>query len=266
MERSLFEYIKMYFMMVSQDAKSKMTYRADFIISSLAMLFIDVAGLLSFWLIFRAIPALEGFGYEEMLFIYSFSLITATPMQLFFDNLWQLWISCENGDFIKYCFKPLNLYFYYIAETLDIKGLGQFLFAAVIFIYSWIKIGIVASFANIVILLLVMLGASLVLIGMMTMASASAFICIHGVTILGFVSRFREYARYPVTIFNKVFQFIFTFIIPVAFLAFYPAMYFLRPDGQLLLSLISPLVGIIVFFVGYKVWMRGALKYAGTGS
>lgn len=252
--------------MIAQDGKSKMAYRADFIISSLGMLFTNITGLLSFWLIFRAIPAIEGFGYYEMLFIYAFSLISATPMQLFFDNLWQLWINCENGDFMKYCFKPLNLYFYYIAETLDVKGIGQFLFALVLFIYSWIKIGITVSFANILILLLVMGGASMVLIGMMTLASASAFICIHGVTILGFMNRFRDYARYPVTIFNKAFRFIFTFIIPVGFLSFYPSLYFLRPENHLVLSLLSPLAGIIMFIIGYKVWMKGALKYAGTGS
>lgn len=266
MKRSLREYTHIYFRMIAQDGKSKMAYRADFIISSLGMLFMNASNLISFYLIFRAISAIQGFSYNEMLFIYSFSLLAATPMQLFFDNLWQLWINCENGDFIKYCFKPLNLYFYYVAETFDIKGFGQFILALVLFIYSWVKLGIAVTAANIAVLLLVLLGASLVLIGMMTFASASAFICIHGVTIMGFFNRFRDYARYPTTVFNKIFRFIFTFVVPVGFLAFFPSMYFLRPDDHMMLSMLSPIVGIIVFFIGYKAWMKGAIKYAGTGS
>lgn len=266
MKRSILNYLKIYFMMISQDFKSKMAYRADFLISTLAMLFINFSGLLSFWLIFNSIPQIKGFTYEELLFMYAFSLLASSPMQILFDNLWQLWIHCENGDFIKYCFKPLNLFFYYVAETFDAKGLGQFVFALILFIYSWIKLGIAVSFINIAVLLLVLFGASLVLIGIMTLAAASAFITIHGATVMMIMIRFRDYAHYPMSIFNKFFKFIFTFIIPIGFISFYPALFFLRPDQQIFMAMISPLIGIIVFFIGYKVWITAALKYAGTGS
>ena len=253
-------------MMISQDFKSKMEYRADFIISLFGMLSANAVGLASFWLIFHSIPAIKGFSYNEMIFMYGFILLASIPMQLFFDNLWQLWIYCENGDFIKYCFKPINLFFYYVAETFDAKGLGQLVFGVATLIYAWIKLSIPLTAASIGLLFLLLLSSSLVLIGIMIIASAFAFITLNGITILMFVTRFRDYGNYPIVIFNKVFRFIFTFIIPIGFLAYYPSLFLLRPDNIPVIAYLSPVVGIIFFFFGYKFWMRCALHYAGTGT
>ena len=69
----------------------------------------------------------------------------------------------------------------------------------------------------------------------------------------------------PVTIFSPVFRFIFTFLIPIAFIAYYPSLVILRPDEVPLLSWLSPLIGILFFIISYKIWMYGAMKYSGTG-
>lgn len=37
-------------------------------------------------------------------------------------------------------------------------------------------------------------------------------------------NKFKDYAKYPATIFNRVFRFIFTFIIPITFIAYYPSL------------------------------------------
>lgn len=266
MKRSLKSYIKIYFMMISQDFKSKMQYRADFIISLFGMIATNILGLASFWLIFNSIPAIKGYSYNELLFMYGFIMLACIPMQLFFDNLWQLWIYCENGDFIKYCFKPINLFFYYVAETFDAKGLGQLAFGIATLVYAWVKLSIPLTVGNIAFLLLSLLGSALVLIGIMVIASAFTFITLNGITILLFVVRFRDYGRYPTVIFNKLFKFIFTYIIPIGFLAYYPSLFFLRPDSIPIIAYLTPVIGVIFFFVGYKFWMRCAVRYAGTGT
>jgi ABC-2 type transport system permease protein len=266
MKRSLKSYLKIYFMMISQDFKSKMQYRVDFWISTIGMLMMNSIGIISFWIIFKSIPSIEGFSYNEMLFMYGFAMLSAIPMQLFFDNLWALWHHCESGEFIKYCFKPVNLFFYYVAETFDAKGLGQVAFGIITLAYSWIKLSIPFTLANIAFLLLSLIGSGLVVIGIMTFASAFAFLTLHGNTILIFTNRFREYGHYPTKIFSKVFRFIFTFVIPIGFLSYYPSLFFLRHSNGHAIAFLSPIIGVIFFYIGYKFWIRCALHYAGTGT
>ena len=111
-----------------------------------------------------------------------------------------------------------------------------------------------------------LLTASLIMISMQNAAAAACFWVQNSFYILDLAVRFKDYAKYPITIFSPVFRFFFTFIMPIAFIAYYPSLVILRPDEVPLLSWLSPLIGITFFICSYKIWMFGATKYSGTGS
>ncbi len=265
-ENNLAFYLRIYFKIISQDIKSKMSYRSDFIISTIGMIFTNIAGFVSFWIIFRNFPSINGWTYNEILFLYGFSLISLTPVQCLFDNNWNLRTHVYSGDFIKYYFRPINMFFYYQSEIFDVKGLGQLAFGIGTLAYSWHKTGLAVTPLSILMVIVFIITASLVMIALQNAAAATCFWLQNSFFILDFVNKFRDYARYPITIFNPVFKFIFTFVMPIAFIAYYPSLVILRPDSIPLLSWLSPLFGIVFFFLSYKFWMFGASKYSGTGS
>ena len=168
-------YFRIYRKILAQDLKSKMSYRADFIISTIGMIFTNIAGFVSFWILFRSFPEVNGWGYHEILFLYGFSLISLTPVQCFFDNNWSLRMYVYSGDFIKYCFRPINLFFYYQSEVFDVKGLGQFAFGLGTLIYSWNKIGLPLTPVMILKTVVFLITASLIMIAVMNAAAATCF-------------------------------------------------------------------------------------------
>ena len=259
-------YMHIYRKILIQDLKSKMSYRADFIISTFGMIMTNVVGFLSFYILFRNFPSINGWDYFEMLFLYGFSLIALTPLQCLFDNNWNLRFAVRTGDFIKYCFRPINIFFYFISEVFDIKGLGQLAFGIGVLVYAWIHIGIPVTVVTIVQLVILLITASLFMIAIMNAAAATCFWIQNSGYVMVIMFRFKDYAKYPASIFNGVFKVLFTFIIPIAFIAYYPGLVILRPDKIPLLSILSPVIGIIFFWLSYKFWMLGAKKYNGTGS
>ena len=263
---SLSYYLKIYKKILVQDLKSKLSYRADFIISTFGMIFTNIAAFLSLWILFQNFPTIMGWNYNEMLFLYGFSLIALTPVQCFFDNNWNLRNHVYTGDFIKYCFRPINLFFYYISEVFDIKGIGQFLFGIGTLIYVWPKLHLSMSVIVVLQLLVAFITASLFMIALMNVAAATCFWIVRSGYVMVTAFKFKDYAKYPVTIFNSVFRFVFTFIIPIAFIAYYPSMVFLRPEEVPMLSWFSPLIGVLFFYLSYRIWMKGAMTYDGTGS
>lgn len=262
----LFFYFSIYRKILVQDLKSKMSYRADFIISTIGMIFTNISGFVSFYILFRNFPSIMGWDYNEMIFLYGFSLVSLTPVQCFFDNNWNLRHYVYSGDFIKYCFRPINLFFYFQSEVFDIKGIGQLLFGVGTLTYSWSKIGIPVTALSIIKVIFFLITASLFMIAIMNIAAASCFWILKSGYILTTVIKLKDYARYPITIFNPVFRFIFTFIIPIAFIAYYPSIVILSPNNVPILSWFSPLLGILFFGISYKIWMYGATKYNGTGT
>ncbi len=259
-------YLRIYLKILGQDIKSRMSYRSDFIISMIGMIFTNLAELAAFYIMFQNFNSVCGWSYYEMLFLYGFSLIALTPMQCLFENNWNLGGYVRRGDFIKYCFRPINIFFYYISEIFDIKGLGQLAMGIVTLVYSWSRLGLPVTPLVLLELLIALCAASLFFIGIMNFAAASCFYLINTGFLIGTVSKFRDYAKYPVTIFNRGFRFLFTFIIPIAFIAYYPSLVLVRPDEVPILTWLSPVYGILFFYLSYKFWMHGVSKYSGTGS
>lgn len=259
-------YLRIYLKIIAQDMKSKMSYRADFIISTIGMIATNVAGFISFYIMFRNFSTINGWSYYEMLFLYGFSLIAITPVQCMLDNNWNLRIAVREGDFIKYCFRPINLFFYYQSEIFDIKGLGQLAFGIATLVYSWSKLALPVSPLIIFKLIIYLITASLFMMAMQNAAAATCFWIENSFYILDLANRLKDYAKYPVSIFNPVFKFIFTFILPIAFIAYYPSLVILRPDSIPVLSYLAPVIGVAFFYLSYKFWMLGALKSNGTGS
>lgn len=265
-KRGLSFYAHIYRKILVQDLKSKMSYRADFIISTFGMVLTNVVGFMSFYILFKNFHSINGWNYYEMLFLYGFSLIALTPLQCLFDNNWSLRYSVESGDFIKYCFRPINIFFYFISEVFDVKGLGQLVFGIVMLSYSWHHLGIPVTPMIIVQLMFLLLTASLFMIAIMNAAAATCFWIMRSGYVMILMFRFKDYARYPASIFEGIFKIIFTFVIPIAFIAYYPGLVILRPDEIPLLSKLSPVIGVIFFWLSYKFWMLGARRYDGTGS
>ncbi len=75
-----------------------------------------------------------------------------------------------------------------------------------------------------------------------------------------------RFSRYPMTIYSLPVRIFLTFVLPFAWVAFYPATWFLGSPGFSRLALLTPLVGIVVFSGAVLIWRRGVRRYASTGS
>lgn len=264
--RGLKFYISIYFKIIAQDFKSKMSYRADFFISTIGMILTNVSGFVAFYIMFQNFETINGWNYYEMLFLYGFSLIALTPMQCLFDNNWNLRNYVYEGDFIKYCFRPINIFFYFISEVFDVKGLGQLFMGGLTLVYAWKKLALPFSWYTVFLLIIALISASLFMIAIMNAAAASCFWVIRSGFVMVTMFKFTDYAKYPASIYNTFFKFVFSFVIPIAFVAYYPSLVFLRPAEVPILTYLSPFLGMLFFYLSYSLWMKGASRYSGTGN
>jgi ABC-2 type transport system permease protein len=264
--KTLGRYLRLYFLISSQYIKARMSYRADFIISIVGMAFANVPSFLGLYVIFANIPSLAGWSLDELLFIYGFTVLSMSLVQVVFDNIWQLRWKVQDGSFIKYYFRPLNMMFYYMSEVVDIKGLPQIAFGIFLTAWSSAKIGIVWTLGRVMGSLCMLVSASLVMTGLMTAASSLAFWIVNSFSLLMLVSRMRDYARYPLSIFNGFFRIIFSVVVPIGFVAFYPVQWILYSRDAGIVPFLTPVAGIVCFALGYLVWHKGTRRWSGTGT
>ncbi|MBN1440444.1 MAG: ABC-2 family transporter protein [Anaerolineales bacterium] len=264
--RTIARYLRLYFLIEAQYIKAQMQYRADFFISSIGMFFNSLITLSVFVVLFETIPSLAGWSLIELVFIYAFYLIALSPMQIFFDNIWFIRFQVQSGDFLKYYFRPLNMLFYYMSDRFDIKGLTQLAAGIALMVYASVQLRLEWTADKLLLLGIAVFGGSLVVIAVAVTAGCAAFWVINSYPMLALAWKLREFAPYPITIFDGVFRFLFTFVIPIGFIAFYPAQFFLRPGEISAWIYLSPIIGIGLFALMYRVWTLGVNSYTGTGS
>jgi ABC-2 type transport system permease protein len=153
-----------------------------------------------------------------------------------------------------------------MSEMFDLKGLTQLAVGIVLMIYASTNLNLMWTVPRLILLILALLSASLVQISITVMAGCAAFWVVDSYPVLGLAWKLREFAPYPMSIFDGAFRFTFTYILPIGFVAFYPSQFFLRPEQVSPLIYFSPLIGMALFGLTYWVWTLGVNSYSGTGS
>jgi ABC-2 type transport system permease protein len=260
-------YLRIYARCAVQYVKARMQYRDDFIICSIGMVFSCVTTIFVFRILFNTIPNLAGWTFDEILFIYAFFLLSITPVQFFVDNIWFLRYDIISGAFVKYYLKPINILFYYMSERVDVKGFSQLGLGVATLIYASFRLHMDWSPLRILLLGVAWFSASLTAMSILIIAGSTGFWLLGGsLPVLNLAIKIRDFSPYPTTVFTGVFRVLFTFLIPIGFVAFYPSQLFLRPGSAPLLAYLSPFVGIGFFLLAYFIWSKGVDAYAGTGS
>lgn len=265
--KTVFYYLKIYMRVASQYLKERMQFRADFVCEIVGMVVMKLFGVASVWVIFQNIHELGGFSFYEMMFLYGFSLMAMSPQQLLLDNAWTLSNKVVTGEFIRYCFRPVSILFYFMSETVDVKGFSQMALGAVVLGIAWKKLAVPVSLPVICMFFLLWLGAVFICMALIILSSTFGFMGGATNAAVFLASDLKEYGRYPLTIFNKAFRLLFTCVIPIGFIAYYPSQYFFgRQTGAAWLTYLSPVVGWVFVWVSVKIWEHFAGLYAGTGS
>ena len=81
---------------------------------------------------------------------------------------------------------------------------------------------------------------------------------------------FNTYGNYPLAIFPRVAQFVMTFALPLAFVAYLPATALLDRTGELsvapVLAWCAPALGGLLFFLAYRFWRFQMRFYSSSGT
>jgi ABC-2 type transport system permease protein len=81
----------------------------------------------------------------------------------------------------------------------------------------------------------------------------------------------QDFTRYPISIYSRGVRIVLTFVLPFAFMNYFPAAYFLqKADAGMYLNpaigLLTPAIGLAWVAASYAFWKTGLSHYQGTGS
>ena len=253
-------------------AKAWFQYRVDAFLRSLAVFLREATGIIVIYFTLLKFDTLSGWNIYEMLFLFSLLFLTYGIMIIFFTGLRDFGKTVRDGSFDRFMLRPRGLLFQILFANADwFAAIGHGGLGITLFILSAGKVGIHWSGVSIGYYLITVAG------GVLIQGAVFLFIATLNIYLLQTDSLkemlywdMRKFAGYPISIFNKFIQTLMIYVMPFAFVNYFPAQYFLRKEDMAaypeVYIYLTPVVGIAMYILAYLFWRYSIRFYKSSGN
>jgi len=218
-------------------------------------------------LVFTRIPQLRGWSLDELVFIYGFFLIPYGLFNVFFSGLWSIGgYYIVDGHLDRILLRPVSGLLQIFMESVDPESFDGVLTGSLMIIYAARRLQLVLDAPHVLLMVLLIVGAIFVYAGLFLTLSCASFWFEDRVGLLPPFYNMIDFGKYPTSIYSRAVRAVLTWVIPYAFVAFYPSAMILRGGEFQLYGLLTPLVGAAFTALGYVLWRRGLRRYQSTGT
>jgi ABC-2 type transport system permease protein len=251
----------------AQYAKVRVSYRGDFFISVVTSIAATIFSLGFVVVLFRRIPALSGWRFEEVLFLYGFSLIPYGFFNILSLNLYEFGNTyIMEGKFDRVLLRPISSLFQVLFETFRIESFQEIITGSFVVAWSARRLGIHWTLGDTALLLFWAVCGGVIYVSFFLLLSTASFWFEDRIGVHPPFWNVIAFGRYPLSIYSGYIQFILSWIIPFGFASFYPSARLLgRPEFARYAPLV-PLVAAACLTIAITSWNIGARRYSSTGS
>ena len=253
------EYLKMHL-------KALLEYRSSFIMTSISQIFSIFVELYTVVALFDKFALLDMYNKNELLLGFSIIWFGMSMAEMFargFDHFADLIV---NGNFDLLLIRPRNIYLQVFGSDICFEKSSRVLISFLILIYSLITV--VKSFTILKLLLIInmIIGSIIVFVSIFIFGASFCFISIQGLEFINiFTNGSRQIGQYPMGIYKKFVKKIFTFLIPLTLVNYYPILY-LTDKITNIFYVFLPLATLILLVLCVLSFNKGIHKYCSTGS
>lgn len=248
---------------------ARMSYQADFWIGIAGNVITTAAGMV--YVIFLingdSVPTLQGWSRDEVLFIYGYSMIATAIFSTCSLNLYQFSDRyIIQGSFDRVLLRPVHSLFQVLFESFNVESIGSLLTGLAVVLYTSGRLHVHFGPLDILWLFVSAVSGGVILIAVFVIVASTGFHFEDKIGISAPVYNLMTFGRYPLPIFGRPIRILLSWVVPFAFVAFFPATHFLGREGYEWLCYGTPLMAFAVSILAGLCWRFGVSRYQSTGN
>ncbi len=251
---------------------TRMQYRVDTVVATLAVFVRESTNIIVIYLALLKFDKIKGWNVNEMLFLFSILFLTYALVVSLFADLRDFSSMIREGRFDRLVVRPRGLLFQLILNNADLMAsAGHGTLGIVLFLFSAGRVGIQWDVLTILYYVGAIIGGVLIQGGMFIFFSALSFYFVETNSIREiFYWNMRKFAGYPISIYSKLIQGLMIYVVPFAFVNYFPAQYLLRKEDMEnyneMYMYMAPVVGVVIYIAAYVFWRISVKRYKSTGN
>ncbi len=250
--------------------RSGMEYRTDFVLETLFGLIREATGFALIWVILARFEDLAGWSLGEVAFLYGLRVTMHGLVSLATGNIWSLEFRVREGEFDRYLVRPAPPLLQLLTERVPLSAFGELVGGPALFLAANSLVDVAWTPRAVLYLLLALAGGALLELAIRVLIVSFSFRALRVNALMAIMDDiFSEFGTYPLGIFSVTLQFLLTFGIPVAFMAYFPAAVLLGRTEEILVPPIltygAPLAGVLWMAIALRVFHRELRHYKSAG-
>lgn len=252
------KYLGMYF-------KSQLEYKSSFILTCIAQLLTLSLSSFMVFILMDKFHFLDNYDIYELMLgisIVQFGFSFSECFMRGFDKFSEV---IKVGGLDLMLIRPRNIYIQVFGSNIELTKLSRVFGSLVLFIIAISNIDSITWY-GVLYLFLLLVGSSMIYAALFIFSACFCFKTVEGLEFMNiFTDGSREFGQYPMGLFRREVILVFTFLIPLACVNYYPISYILGKSDNIW-YLISPLMTFILFIISIITFNRYIRHYEGTGS
>ncbi len=257
--------------LMTASIRGQMQYRLNFLIDVAFGLVFSTVGFVFIWVVLGRFEAIGGWTLADVALLYGLRLTSHGLWTVNFSRLYAIDRLVRDGEFDRMLIRPMPMLPQLMYGSFRMATLGDLLGGVVILGVALTQVSIDWSAGKLVLLACALVGGAMLDGAFQLGPAAMTFRMLMSMPVRGlFDDIFGRFSGYPTSIFDRGARFLLMWIVPVAFVAWVPAMVLLDRTGELpfpaWLAWCSPLAGVLCIAVAAWLFVRESRNYQSSGS
>jgi ABC-2 type transport system permease protein len=265
------KHIRLYFSFAKIAIRSQLAHRSAYWAGLIAQWLSYGATFATLYIMVSNFQVLADWTAEEVLFLYAMNLLSyALGASLFFNPCTQLAGKIRTGEFDAALTKPVSPFGHELYMGFNFAYVSHVTLSVGVMFFASIRAGLEPSLFLALTFAGMIIGAALVQAAFLIAASAFSFFLVNENPVFELLWTVKSFTNYPLRIYPVFLQVFLTFVVPIAFMNFYPASAILGKGTPFSfpvhLGYFSPLTGIVLFILSILFWNWALSRYQSTGT
>jgi ABC-2 type transport system permease protein len=256
--------------LVGAQIRSQLQYRVSFVLDLAAAFLISFIDFLAVLVIFHNVPQLKTWNVHEVALLYAVSSISFALTDLAIGHLDQFPQKVRDGNFDILLVRPRGTLYQVISSDFALRRLGKAIQGGLVLVYALGSLHIDWTVARAAVLVVAIPAGVVIFASVWVVGACLAFWTTDGGEFTNaFTYGGTFMAQYPIDIYSTWLRRFLAYVVPLAFVCYFPALFVLgKPDPLGLpraLDFASPVVALAAGCIAGTVWRGAVRRYRSAG-
>ncbi|MFD5031894.1 ABC transporter permease [Streptomyces sp. NPDC058405] len=263
--------LRAYGLIVAMWMRSTMAYRASFAMTAFGNFAATAFDFVTILLMFSHVDALGGYSLPEVAFLYGTSATAFGLADLLLGSMDRLGRRVRDGTLDTLLLRPVPVLAQVAADRFALRRLGRVLQGLLVLVYALVALDIDWTAVRVLLVPMMLLSGAAIFAAVFVAGAAFQFWAQDASEVQNsFTYGGTTLLQYPPTVFAKDLVRGVTFLVPLAFVNWMPALYVLGREDPLglpdFVAFLPPVVAVACCALAGVAWRLGLRSYRSTGS